>query len=71
LLKNILLIFQTTSATRRRKPGTETKYAPPPSKNSEEDISENDNYPDEFKQKIKGSPKKVCIFNHKLRTFNI
>jgi hypothetical protein len=48
-----LLELQTTAA-RRRKPGDQVKYVPPPSKNLEDDISENDNYPEEFKQKIKG-----------------
>jgi hypothetical protein len=55
-LKTVKL--QTTSA-RRRKPSSDTKYVPPPTKGREEDISDNDNYPEEFKQKLKGGVSKV------------
>lgn len=55
------MILQTTAA-RRRKPGIDPKYVPAASKaRDEEDISDNDNYPEEFKQKLKGGASKVTI----------
>ncbi|XP_059487369.1 mucin-2-like isoform X11 [Neocloeon triangulifer] len=50
---------QKTTAARRRKPsGEANKNSTPRPRNSDEDISESDNYPDEFKQKIKSGGKK-------------
>jgi hypothetical protein len=59
-----IVILQTTSA-RRRKPSSDTKYVPPPSTGREEDISDNDNYPEEFKQKLKGGVSKVKFHDYK------